>query len=156
MMGRTAQKPEKQTVGQAIIAGLREALAFERGEISAEVRIVPATARTATVEPAPTYSPTRVVTLRESLKLSQAVFAQALNVKPATVRSWEQGKRVPDGAAARLLQIAEEHPTVLASRVSHRPAASGLRLQAAKSVRPVRRGNRTLERGGKTQGRASR
>ena len=44
--------------------------------------------------------------LREEVfQISQPVFASLLNVKPATVRAWEQGQRTPDGAPARLLEI---------------------------------------------------
>lgn len=48
--------------------------------------------------------------LRRSLGLSQAAFAKVLGVSKNTICSWEQGHRKPDGAAARLLQIAEKHP----------------------------------------------
>ncbi len=47
------------------------------------------------------------------LRLSQPVFAKLLNVSPETVKAWEQGKRVPEGAAVRLLEVAEDHPEVL-------------------------------------------
>jgi putative transcriptional regulator len=44
----------------------------------------------------------------------------ALNVSAETVRAWEQGKREPDGAALRLLQIAEQHPEWIMETVSIR------------------------------------
>jgi hypothetical protein len=44
----------------------------------------------------------------------QDVFAAALGVSPSTVRAWEQGDRIPEGASRRLLQIAEEHPEYFA------------------------------------------
>jgi DNA-binding transcriptional regulator YiaG len=39
------------------------------------------------------------------------VFAQVLNVNPETVKAWEQGKRQPDGAASRLLELASQTRT---------------------------------------------
>ena len=59
------------------------------------------------------------------MALSQPVFASALNVSPETVRSWEQGKRRPDGPTLRLLEVAEQHPEVLLQRV--RPRRRGKR-----------------------------
>ncbi len=118
-------REKKTTLGQHLIAGLREAVAYERGETTGvETRKV-LTARFADVDGVPTYSPVRIVRLRESLEISQPVFASVLNVSADTVRSWEQGKRRPDGAAVRLLQIAEEHPTWLAEKV--RPRARNAR-----------------------------
>ena len=48
------------------------------------------------------------------MRLSQPVFADLLNVSPETVKSWEQGKNYPAGAAVRLLQVAEKHPEIVA------------------------------------------
>ena len=59
----------------------------------------------------PTYTPERVATIRKKkAKMSQAVFAGFLNVRPSTVQKWESpasGKH-PVGAAAKLLQIIEK------------------------------------------------
>ena len=41
--------------------------------------------------------------LRESLELSQRQFASVVHVSVKTLRNWEQGIRMPDGAAAALL-----------------------------------------------------
>ena len=85
-------------------------------EVNAAAR-VPVTARRATVVPAPALGRSDIVTLRKHLGLSQPVFARALNVSPETVRAWEQGKREPDGAALRLLEVAEDHPDWLLEKV---------------------------------------
>jgi DNA-binding transcriptional regulator YiaG len=37
--------------------------------------------------------------------MSQPQFAALLNVKPPTIRAWEQGQKAPSGAASRLLEI---------------------------------------------------
>lgn len=83
---------------------------------------VPLTARVARVEPAPRYGGRRIARLRARLRLSQPVFARALNVSAETVRSWEREKRRPDGAALRLLQVAERHPEVILENVHRRSA----------------------------------
>jgi putative transcriptional regulator len=48
--------------------------------------------------------------LRESLNASQYVLAALLNVSASAVESWEQGRRRPDGAALRLLDLYRRHP----------------------------------------------
>jgi len=54
------------------------------------------------------YSPRKIVSLREKLGLSQAVFAQYLNVSDKVIKRWEQGKTKPSGASLKLLSIVEK------------------------------------------------
>jgi putative transcriptional regulator len=54
-----------------------------------------------------------VKALREKLKVSQAVFANYLNVSAKSVQAWEQGIGKPAGAALRLLIIARKNPDIL-------------------------------------------
>ena len=56
-----------------------------------------------------------IQTLRRKFGLSQADFAKVLGVSKNTICHWEQGLRKPDGASARLLQIAEKHPEAVLS-----------------------------------------
>ena len=125
-------------LGKEIIQGLEEAIAYERGELP-DVRTerVEITARRANASSPPAFDAARVFSVRSSLNLSQPVFAAVLNVSPETVRAWEQGKRVPDGAAARLLEVAEEEPSVF---------AQFLVMKDTKAVAMPTRNNRTLER----------
>jgi putative transcriptional regulator len=60
--------------------------------------------------------------------LSQALFAQVLNASPETVKAWEQGKRVPDGMALALLEVAERSPDVLMSRVKKNGSARPVKI----------------------------
>lgn len=109
------------TVGERIIQGLREAVAFERGDLTGlRVTEVPVTARRATATPAPTFDAAHVKQVRANLHLSQPVFARALNVNPGTVRAWEQGTKTPSGPALRLLEIAEREPRVILATVQAR------------------------------------
>lgn len=65
-------------------------------------------------KPAPMLTPKDVQRIRARLKVSQSVFAAMLNVPTVTAISWEKGRRQPSGAALRLLEIAREHPEMLA------------------------------------------
>jgi putative transcriptional regulator len=114
---------KRKPIGEQIIDGLKEAIAYDRGRLSrARVTRVPLTVRVATVRPVPHYTGARIARLRARLKLSQPIFALVLNVSPDTVRSWEQEKRAPDGAALRLLEVAERHPEVILERIKRRSA----------------------------------
>ena len=117
------KKKTSSSVGAQIIEGLHEAVAFQRGELrGVRVTRVALTSPQAKVTPAPRYSGARIARLRARLALSQPVFAKALNVSAETVRSWEQEKRVPDGAALRLLQVADRHPEVILENIERRSA----------------------------------
>ncbi len=54
-----------------------------------------------------------IVTLREKLHFSQAVFARHLNVSVKTIQSWEQGLGKPSGATLKLLSLINRRPTIL-------------------------------------------
>jgi putative transcriptional regulator len=62
----------------------------------------------ATLEP---RSPIARARLRSGL--TQAQFAALLGVSQRTLEQWEQGRRVPSGAAKTLIRVAELHPEVL-------------------------------------------
>ena len=109
----------QSAMGSAIIEALGEAIAFRDGKkTGATVQTV--TARRAKAAPAPKYRGPQIARLRKLMKLSQPVFADALNVSSASVKSWEQGINEPSGAALRLLQIAERHPEVILERITTR------------------------------------
>lgn len=54
-----------------------------------------------------------VVRTRQKTGLSQNKFAKALRISPATLKSWEQGKRNPSGSAVALLSILDKHPDLI-------------------------------------------
>lgn len=54
-----------------------------------------------------------VAVARAATGLSQATFARLLGVSVRTLQEWEQGRKVPSGAAATLLKVAARHPEVL-------------------------------------------
>jgi putative transcriptional regulator len=98
-----------ENFGALLIQGLQEAVAFERGEITARVRI----RSRAAIAPPPTYDAKRIQAVRRGLKLNQRDFASALNVSDKTVKAWEQGVKLPSGATLRLLQVIERQPEVI-------------------------------------------
>lgn len=107
----------EENFGAVLIAGVKEAIAFERGELSARVRVRHRTPADVVVSPPPTYDAPRTRAVRQKLALSQEMFARALNVSDQTVRAWEQGTRLPSGPSLRLLELAEEYPAVLLARI---------------------------------------
>lgn len=109
-----------ENFGELLLESLTEVRAIVRGEAMPARRTV----REAAVDPPRTYDARGVQQVREQLGLSQAVFAGVLNSSPETVKAWEQGKRVPDGIALALLQVAEDHPQALLSRVRTRQPRS--------------------------------
>ena len=100
-------------IEKGVLKGLREAVAFERGKRSATVRTHIRLGSGTVVLTARGYKGKEIKRIRSHFKMSQPVFARLLNVSPETIKAWEQGKRVPDGAAVRLLEVAEDHPEVL-------------------------------------------
>ena len=61
-----------------------------------------------------------IVGLRKNtLHLSQHLFALLMNVSPKTVQAWEQNINTPSGAALRLLWLAQEKPDLFKSIIPH-------------------------------------
>jgi putative transcriptional regulator len=58
--------------------------------------------------PAP-LKPGRIKQIRESLRVSQPVFARYLNTSESTVEKWETGAKKPSGMALKLLDIVQKH-----------------------------------------------
>ncbi len=79
-------------IGSEVLEGIRE---IKRGEHGRVTMIPP------------------VGTIRRSTGLSQARFATLLGVSVRTLQEWEQGRRVPTGAARTLLLIAARNPEAL-------------------------------------------
>jgi putative transcriptional regulator len=51
-----------------------------------------------------------IVATRQKLGLSQNRFARLLGISVRTLHHWEQGTRMPSGAAQVLLRVAARHP----------------------------------------------
>ena len=107
-------------IGQLAIQSLTEHIAYERGEGPGRTTVV--SANQATVDAPPAWTAERIRAVRERMRLSQQLFAETLGVDAATVKAWEQGKRVPAGASSRLLEMAETHPNFLLEKIHLRDA----------------------------------
>lgn len=57
-----------------------------------------------------TVLPPDIKRIRSELGLTQEQFAALLGISVRTLRNWEQGRRIPQGPARVLLQIAARHP----------------------------------------------
>ena len=57
-----------------------------------------------------TFRPADVKAIRAKLGRSQTEFALMIGVSVATLRNWEQGRRVPEGPALALLRVAARDP----------------------------------------------
>ena len=86
--------------------GLEDALANVRGELTLKSTTLPS--------PPPPASRAKVIALRKKLKMSQSVFAAALNVSTKLVQSWEQGLRKPDRGELRLIDMLSRQPDLVA------------------------------------------
>ena len=82
----------RRDIGEEILEGIRQ---LKRGEHGRIVN-VPA-----------------ISNIREKTGLSQSRFAELLGVSVRTLQEWEQGRRMPSGAARTLLLIAERNPRAL-------------------------------------------
>jgi putative transcriptional regulator len=56
------------------------------------------------------FRPSRIVTARRRLKMSQAEFANVMLIPKATLQSWEQGRRQPEGPALVLIELMIKNP----------------------------------------------
>ena len=93
---------------ESLLSGLRDALDYERGHRR------DLTVRDVSLKPPKHLEAKEVAAIRQSMLVSQGVFAQLLNVSASAVQAWERGARTPSDAALKLLHIAKRHPEVLA------------------------------------------
>ena len=64
------------------------------------------------------FKPEDVRAIREKLGRSQTEFALLIGVSVATLRNWEQGRRVPEGPARALLRVAAANPRAVIRALS--------------------------------------
>jgi putative transcriptional regulator len=63
----------------------------------------------ACLTPVSSLTPKQIKAIRERERVSQAVFANHLNVTPNLVSKWERGEKRPSGPALKLLSLVEKH-----------------------------------------------
>ena len=65
-----------------------------------------------------TFKPADIRAIRAKLDVTQTEFALMIGVSVATLRNWEQGRRMPDGPARALLRVAAIAPEAVALALS--------------------------------------
>ncbi|MCJ2060889.1 DNA-binding transcriptional regulator [Methylobacterium sp. J-048] len=60
----------------------------------------------ACLTPVEPLAPEAIRQIRETAKMSQAIFALALNVTTSLVSQWERGEKKPSGPSLKLLSLA--------------------------------------------------
>lgn len=95
----TKKTAPKKRMADGLMQGLQQAVLMRQGKLEGR-RTVRVLAR-----PAPKWTSSAIKKLRAEYNMSQPEFAALLNVKVATIRSWEQGNRIPNGTSARLLEF---------------------------------------------------
>lgn len=115
-----------------LLDATREALAHYKGE-KRDLRT------TVLPEPPRPMSRAEIHKLRDRLKVSQAVFAKCLNVSTKLVQAWEGGTRQPDGAALRLLRLAERAPGLVFALGTRETEASPGRSEPRERAKVARR-----------------
>src|SRR6185437_5457884 len=108
---------KRSELGREIEAGLREAIAWKRGEIDLPVRIVE------------TMPAARVKQIRKAVAKNTKDFEARFGVPARTIEGWEQGRKV-DVAAAVLMTVIAREPTVV-EKVVHDYAKVGDAMIAA-------------------------
>ncbi len=112
-VARKVGKAKTTRLGQDIIAGLTEVLAWQRGELDLAVVEIP--------DPIP---PKRIKAIRRKAAKSVRVFSQRFGLPAKTVRQWEQGARRPDTASSLLLEVIDKNPDVVEAAARRRQRAA--------------------------------
>ncbi len=94
-------------VGESILRGARDAIAYARGDKSRG---------RATVVHVPKQVDVKAV--RKRLGLSQAAFAARFGFSIGTLRDWEQKRRCPEGPARILLTVIDREPKAVERALS--------------------------------------
>ncbi|MDR0915906.1 MAG: helix-turn-helix domain-containing protein [Oscillospiraceae bacterium] len=91
-------------VYDSISQGLREALDHAQGKRTLR------TARLSTVAPPREFKAEEIKSIRNTLGMTQAFFADFMGVSPKTVEAWESGRNIPEGPARRILSVVQVDP----------------------------------------------
>ncbi len=81
-----------------LIDGLKEALAWKKGELALE---------SVNIDPMPAA---RIKEIRKRYARSTKAFEKRFGIPASTMNNWEQGRRKPDPAGRLLLKVIEDNP----------------------------------------------
>ncbi len=95
----------KRNLFEELNQSLEEARKHDQGKL---------TLRSTSVEIKPLdITPNEIIRIRESLKMSQALFAAYLHTNKRTYEKWEQGESRPNEQAITLLKLVKRDPDIL-------------------------------------------
>ena len=83
-----------------LMTGLNEALAIEKGELKGRKTVYE-------IQPVKNYDNKRIREIRNSVGMTQVLFADYMGVSCKTVEAWEKGTNHPTGTACRLISMLE-------------------------------------------------
>ena len=92
------------TFSRDLLQGMREAVAYMEGN---------ADGARVTEVPRPDVS-----AIRRQLRMSQQRFAEAYQIPLATLKNWEQGRRLPDAPALAFLKAIAREPEAIRKALS--------------------------------------
>ena len=98
---RPRSTSKRSTLGRRLAAGLKDAVAHQRGEIelaSYDIAVP---------------DNVDVAGIRKRLGMSQAAFASAFGLDVTAIHAWEQNRRRPDRAARVLLAVISKEPAAV-------------------------------------------
>ena len=83
-----------------LMTGLNEAVAIERGELKGRKTVYE-------IQPIKKYNNIEIKHIRNSVGMTQVLFANYMGVTLKTVEAWEKGTNRPTGTACRLISMLE-------------------------------------------------
>ena len=101
---KKSNAPRNTAAGQAAIAGLKEAIAYMRGEDVPGIIV---------------HEPIDAAEVRKKTGLSQDKFAAKYGLDVSALRAWEQHTRIPDRAAQLYLRVIQHEPEAVERALKH-------------------------------------
>ncbi|WP_404419941.1 helix-turn-helix domain-containing protein [Marinospirillum sp.] len=97
---------KKRNLFDELMQGVDEMAAHREGKI---------TLRQIALEekPAPQITAAEIISLREKMHMSQAVFARHIRTSTETLRNWEREKAKPNTQAALLIKLVAQYPDMV-------------------------------------------
>lgn len=92
-------------VYESIVQGLNEAIEYEKGNLKAKTVKM-------SIAPLPEIESNQVRDIRQSLDMTQRMFAAVMGVSIKTVEAWENGTNTPSGVARRMLSLLQSDPEI--------------------------------------------
>ena len=83
-----------------LMTGLNEAVAIEKGELKGRKTVYE-------IQPVKNYDNNQIREIRNSVGMTQVLFADYMGVSCKTVEAWEKGTNHPTGTACRLISMLE-------------------------------------------------